>query len=152
MWQVTWRMARLLGLITPDDPAHRPSRWRRAGNWLLLGVVLLVGLVAPLVWLPYLSRCYRTSTTEVADRAARMYFGPQAVPAVPTRHAADRGRPPGLLRATASVVIAVATVAVVLLLGGELGGRSWPAVGLALFGTSAVVGSVWYLRRRRSAR
>ncbi len=47
---LTSRMARLLGLITADDGA---GRLVRVGRWALLIVVLLVGLVAPLVWLPY---------------------------------------------------------------------------------------------------
>lgn len=52
LWDVTLRMAHLLGVLTPGDESQAAGRRVRrvavqAWRWLLLGVVFLVGLVAP---------------------------------------------------------------------------------------------------------
>ncbi|MFF8196273.1 hypothetical protein ACF05L_36635 [Streptomyces bobili] len=64
LWHVNLRMAHLLGVLTPDDAGQAPGRHLRrvavqAWPWLLLGTVFLVGLVAPLVRLPYMAMTYR---------------------------------------------------------------------------------------------
>lgn len=64
-WDLTWRMARLLGLLTPTT--GRSRWWAQAGRLLLTCTVILVGTVAPLVWLPYLAVSYDRAT----DRLSR---------------------------------------------------------------------------------
>ncbi|MFF3320067.1 hypothetical protein ACFYV5_31860 [Streptomyces sp. NPDC003035] len=67
------RMARLLGIVTPADDTR--SRLALLGQWSLTGLVFLTGLVAPLVWLPYMAVSYHRATTRLTDRATLHYFG-----------------------------------------------------------------------------
>ncbi len=64
------RMAYLLGLFTPD-PGY--SRFRFIIGWVGIGLLLLVGFVLPLVWVPYLAFSTRRSTLRLAARAREYY-------------------------------------------------------------------------------
>lgn len=73
LWDVTLRMARLLGVLAPgeagEDAGGRVGRLAvQAWRWLLLGLVFLVGLVAPLVWLPYMAMSYQRADTRAGSR------------------------------------------------------------------------------------
>ncbi|WP_329112606.1 hypothetical protein [Streptomyces sp. NBC_01353] len=141
------RMARLLGLITPDDDR---SRLARVGQWALLGVVFLIGLVAPLVWMPYLAVSFYRATTQVTDRATLFYVGsrdtrtPRPARLRPEMVAAG-------LRALASILVPTVSVALVLFTDMELGGARWPLIVLLLIVSPVVVGGLWLWRRHSSA-
>jgi len=153
LWDVTLRMARLLGLLPPGDDGQGAGRVRRiagqARRWLLLGAVFLVGLVAPLVWLPYMTVSYRRSDARLAARALAHYFADTA-PA--PRRRISRPEPAVLaaaLRALLSVLVPLVLTAVTLLTGLRIAGRSWPVLGLALATGSVAVGALWYRRHQR---
>jgi hypothetical protein len=145
MWELTWRMAHLLGLITPNGDAGR-TRWTaQAGRWLLIGAVFLTGLVAPLVWLPYMALSYDRGTTRLTDRAVRYYFAD--VPAPAHRRRLDPAALAGTGRALLSLLVPLATVVAVLATDLRLAGSNWPVLGIALVTVSLAVGATWQWRR-----
>jgi hypothetical protein len=154
LWDVTLRMARLLGVLTPggerQDAGGRVRRVAiQAWRWLLLGLVLLVGLVAPLVWLPYMAMSYQRADARMADRVLAYYFADTA----PTpRHKTARPEPEAVaaaLRALLSLLVPIVLAVVTFLAGLRIAGSSWPVLGIALATASAAVGALWYRRRHR---
>ncbi|WP_409062412.1 hypothetical protein [Streptomyces sp. SYP-A7185] len=153
LWTVTLRMARLLGILAP--PAENQEAGRRlrglavqAWRWLLLGMVFLVGLVAPLVWLPYMAVVYRRADARLADRVLAYYFGA----AVPAPRRASRLEPEVLgavLRALLSLLVPIVLTAVAFLTGLRIAQSRWPVLGITLATASAGVGALWYWRRHR---
>ncbi|MGA5192806.1 hypothetical protein [Streptomyces exfoliatus] len=146
---LTSRMARLLGLITADDGA---GRLVRVGRWALLIVVLLVGLVAPLVWLPYMAVSYRRATTQLTDRATVFYVG-SPDPRSPRGVRIDPATAMAGLRALGSLLLPVGAVFLVIVTDTRIAGGRWPLVGILLTAGCLVTGGVWlwrHLRRHRT--
>jgi hypothetical protein len=65
------RMAFMLGLLGSGD--EKPSLVRSLLQYALLGVVFLVGLVLPLVWVPYMAWAFRKSGLRMGARASQFY-------------------------------------------------------------------------------
>jgi predicted outer membrane lipoprotein len=157
LWHVTLRMAHLLGVLTPGDAGQTPGRRLRrvtvqAWRWVLLGTVFLVGVVAPLVWLPYMAVTYQRADARLTDRALAYYFADTA-PA--RRNRTSRPEPEvvaAALRALLSLLVPLAVTAVTILTGLRLADSRWPVLGITLATASAAVGALWYRRhhRRRS--
>lgn len=154
LWDVTLRMTHLLGVLTPGEESQGAGRRVprvavQAWRWLLLGVVFLVGLVAPLVWLPYLAVAYQRADARLADRVLAYYFA-ETVPA--PRHRVSRIEPEVLasaLRALLSLLVPLVLTAVTFLTGLRIADSRWPILGIALATASAAVGALWYWRRHR---
>ncbi|MFF1302194.1 hypothetical protein [Streptomyces sp. NPDC058307] len=154
LWEVTLRMAHLLGLLTPGRGDHDAGRRVRrvavqAWRWLLLGVVLVVGLVAPLVWLPYMAMTYRRTDARLAERVLAYYF---ADTAPVSRHRTSRLEPEVIaaaLRALLSLLVPLVLTAVTFLTGLRIADSRWPVLGIVLAAASAAVGALWYWRRHR---
>ncbi|WP_152627436.1 hypothetical protein [Streptacidiphilus melanogenes] len=151
LWQVTMRMASILGLRAVEG-AEAPVSWlTRVGQWLLLTVVIVVGMVVPLVWLPYMTVSYRRAGRAIAERACTFYFGTATAPPADDAQA-QAGADPGLVaagvRAAVSVVLVVGLVLAVLLTGATLADRQWPLLVVVLTVASVGVGAWWQLRRR----
>ncbi|GKQ39607.1 hypothetical protein [Streptomyces sp. A012304] len=154
LWNVTLRMAHLLGILAPADGSQDAGRRVRrvtvqAWRWLLLGVVLLVGLVAPLVWLPYMAVVYRRADARLADRVLAYYFADTA-PA--PRRRTSRLEPEvmaAVLRASISLLVPLVLTAVTFLTGLRIAESRWPVLGITLATASAGVGALWYWHRRR---
>ncbi|WP_162793245.1 MULTISPECIES: hypothetical protein [Streptomyces] len=150
---VTLRMARLLGLLTTAEES-RGSRLRawlvRIGQWALLTAVLAVGMVVPLVWMPYMAVSYRKATRRLLARAADSYL--LTVPPPERRRTAsglDPGALAGVVRVLSSVLVPVGVVLLVILADLRTAGSRWPALVIGLAAASAAVGAWWHLRRRR---
>ncbi|MGW4893050.1 hypothetical protein ACWEQL_12425 [Kitasatospora sp. NPDC004240] len=150
LWSVVRRMAYLLGVVTPDK---RPvSVWVRVWRWVLVVVVLLIGFVVPLVWLPYLGYSYHRASQELGERAWAYYRGEATVWPEET---AARARP-ALVGAIFKGVLWLLVPAVVLtflvLADLRLAGSRYPVITVALVTLSVVLASGWWLRRRRRRR
>ncbi|MEV8549823.1 hypothetical protein AB0L04_08300 [Streptomyces glaucescens] len=154
LWTVTLRMAHLLGILAPGDGSQDAGRRARrvavqAWRWLVLGVVFLAGLVAPLVWLPYMAVVYRRADARLTDRVLAYYFT-GAAPA--PRRRARRLEPDvlaGALRAVLSLLVPLVVTAVTFLTGLRIAESRWPVLGIALATASAGVGALWYRRHHR---
>ncbi|MER6364897.1 hypothetical protein [Kitasatospora sp. NPDC001527] len=147
---LVWRMARLLGL-TSEGVVPPPSRWRTAGEWGLLALALLVGTVAPLIWLPYMAFSYNRATDRLAARALAHHFGghPTDWPGR-RRERGDAGMAAAIGRVLFALLIPVAGVVVLLVADVRLADSRWPALALVLAGLSVVVSTIWWIARRRS--
>jgi len=150
-WAVVSRMARLLGLITPDDAESKPSLLARIGQWVLLILLLLVGTVAPLVWMPYLAFSYHRSTDQLARRAIHFYFGDRTTPGPRKGEHTQLGITAGLLRALLTLIIPVGAVVTAVLLNLRIADSHWPVIGIVLISVSTITGIAWYIRHRRRA-
>jgi hypothetical protein len=148
LWNLTLRMARVLGLLTAPDRTGWSHRLVQAGRWVLLGLVFVVGIVAPLVWLPYMAMSYHQATSRLTDRATAFYFTDSALVSRRRAHL-DPALIAGVARTLLSFLVPVALVAAALVTGVRIAGSNWPVVGILLFTASVAVGAVWHWRRRR---
>ncbi|MGW6142949.1 hypothetical protein [Streptomyces sp. NPDC055140] len=147
LWYLTLRMARVLGLLTTSEHTGWSHRLVQAGRWVLLGLVFVVGFVAPLIWLPYMAMSYHQATTRLTDRATAFYFTDSA-PVSRRRSHLDPSLIAGAARTLLSLLLPVVLVAATLLTGARIADSNWPVVGIVLFIASVAVGAVWHLRRR----
>ncbi|MCT7355988.1 hypothetical protein N4P33_28115 [Streptomyces sp. 15-116A] len=160
LWRVTVRMAHLLGLLAPGEESDggdggegTARRLRRIAvqvwRWLLLGTVFLVGLVAPLVWLPYMAQVYRRADARLTARVLAYYVdGPVPVPA----RRVSRLEPDvvaAALRALLSLLVPLVLTAMTFLTGLRIADSRWPVLGIVLAAASVAVGGLWYRRHRR---
>ncbi|MFE9421491.1 hypothetical protein ACFYNO_00860 [Kitasatospora sp. NPDC006697] len=111
-WTVLRRLARLTGLLTAADPTA--GRLRRAGIWLGVTAVVLLGFVAPLVWIPASAEMYRRATTRLAARTVAYYAPAGAGARTPGGERRWALRPGALLVALRSVVSVLVIAGVVL--------------------------------------
>jgi hypothetical protein len=140
-------MARLLGIVTPADDTR--SRRALLGQWSLTGLVFLTGLVAPLVWLPYMAVSYHRATTRLTDQATLHYVGSPD----PRPHRTARFQPEMVsagLRALGSILVPAAGVVLILLTDLKLAGAQWPLIALLLVAAPMVVGGLWLWHRARA--
>ena len=132
------RMAYLLGLFAPD-PGY--SRFRFIIGWVGVGLLVVVGFVLPLVWVPYLGFSMRRSTLRLAARAREYY---EAGGAADTGLIVRRGS-----GVRASLGGGVALLA--LLTGTSPGGGRWLVAGVIFIAVSFIASFLWlgfrWLRR-----
>jgi hypothetical protein len=154
------RMAYLLGLFAPD-PGY--SRFRFIIGWVGIGLLLLVGFVLPLVWVPYLAFSTRRSTLRLAARAREYYeAGGAADTGLIVRRGsgvrASLGGSVALGRTFILLVLPIAVAVTALLTGTSPGGGRWLSAGLIFIAVSFIASFLWlgfrWLRRtgRRLAR
>ncbi|MEU3844270.1 hypothetical protein AB0E88_30125 [Streptomyces sp. NPDC028635] len=151
LWHLTLRMARLLGLLTPATDTRRPAWYVQAGRIALVVLVIAVGMVAPLVWVPYMVVSYRSATRRLLERTDTYYFGPAGGAARP-RSRLD----PALLlaagRAVLSLLLPVVVTVTFLFADLRFAGSRWAAAGLAVAAMSVTTGVVWLVHRHRRRR
>jgi hypothetical protein len=155
-WNMIMRMAYLLGVFgTADDR----SRLRAMLGWAGVGSIFLVGLVLPLVWVPYLAYTSRRSTLRIARRAQAYYAEGDAGHAgvtVARRQAVQAGGLVAFGRTVALVVIPIVAGVVALLAGFASAGGRWASAGVVLLAVSVLASLGWlgwrWWRHRRAAR
>ncbi|WP_369148705.1 hypothetical protein [Streptomyces sp. R44] len=149
LWDLVMRMARLLGLLTPSEDG--PGRLARFGQWVLVACVFLIGLVAPLVWLPYMAVSYNRATNQLMDRATVFYVGSRDLRS-PRRVRVDPDMATAGLRALGSVVLPVGGLLVVAATDLRIAGGQWPVAGIVLVTSCLLTGGWWLWHRRRRRR
>jgi hypothetical protein len=157
-WSMIMRMAYLLGVLAAVDDR---SRLRAALGWAGVGLLFVVGLVLPLVWVPYMAYASRKSTTRLGRRALEHYsalVGGDAGVLVRRHRTLQAGGTIALARTLLLVIVPVAVALVALITGFSFGDGRWVDSGLLLIGLSllATLGWLGYrflrLRRGRSER
>jgi hypothetical protein len=152
-WAMIKRMAYLVGVL---GIAEERSRLRVALGWTGIGVLFLVGLALPLVWVPYMAYSTRRTTLRLGDRT-RVYYAAadtgEAGLTVQRRSTVRVGGTAALVRTTFFVVVPILAALVALLSDFSLTGGHWVTAGLLLLGVSALATLAWFgyrwWRRRR---
>ena len=70
-WNTVKRMAYLLQVLGPTDATR--SGLRSTLGWTGVSVLFVVGIVLPLVWVPYMAYATRRSSLGVGGRAVALY-------------------------------------------------------------------------------
>ncbi|MFI7408092.1 hypothetical protein ACIBU0_05395 [Streptomyces sp. NPDC049627] len=142
-WRMIVRMAAVLGIIGPRDER---SRLRRAAETTAVGLLFLLGLVLPLIWMPGLAVLYRKATLRLGARAAAYYTGATGV-----RRAPRVPRAAGVfsvLRLLAFSLIPVVLAALAMVLGARVADSGWIAGLIVLICVSLPAAAWWVVRRR----
>jgi hypothetical protein len=148
------RMAFMLGLLGSND--EKPSRLRSALQMVLAGAVFLVGLVLPLVWVPYMALAFRKSGLQMGARAGAFYAERRSEEAGVTVRKAPTVRiaaSAGVVRMVALIALPVVVAVIALLTGADIGTGEWVSAGIFLIvvswlATIAWLGYRWWRRPR----
>jgi hypothetical protein len=151
------RMAYMLGVVGPGDEENPKSRLRSALGWVGVGVVVLVGLVLPLVWVPYMAWAFRKSGLQMGARASAFYAERRSEEAgVTVRRKAPTVRiamSAGFARMGLLVAVPVVVAVIALLAGADIGTGKWLSAVIFLLIVSGLVTLAWFgyrwWRRRR---
>jgi hypothetical protein len=159
-WSMLKRMAFLLGVISaPGTP--RPSKLVSAFRWTWLIATLVVGLIVPLVWVPYMAVSMRRAALQMGSRGRDFYADRRSDEAGVTVTRAPMtvsvGISAGLIRMVLLIVIPIVVAVVALLTGTHIGTGKWLTAFFALVIFSGLVTLAWLgyrwlrHRHRRSA-
>jgi hypothetical protein len=155
-WSTIMRMAFLLGVLTTGDDR---SRLRATMGWIGIGVLFVVGVFLPLVWVPYMAYSSRKLTVRLGRRAREYYAAPDAGDAgvVVRRHQSVQiGGTVALGRTLLLVLVPIVVALIALFTGFSFGDGRWVDSGLLLIGVSLLatlswLGYRWWrLRRTRT--
>jgi hypothetical protein len=157
-WNMIKRMAFLLGVLGPGG-GEKPSRLVTWFRYALLGATFLVGLVLPLVWVPYMAVSMRRSALQMGARATEFYAARRSDEGVTVRRAqvVHVGISAGLVRMGLLILAPVVAGVVAVLAGADLGTGKWVSaliflLALSVLATCAYLGWRWWRHRRRVAR
>ena len=143
-WAMLKRMAYLVGVLGIGDDR---SRLRAALGWTGIGILFLVGLVLPLVWVPYMAYSTRRSTLRLGNRTREYYASIGAGEAgvtVQRRSSVRIGGTAAILRTALLVVLPIVAALVALLSGFSFTGGHWVTAGLLLLAVSALATLAWF--------
>jgi len=148
------RMAYLLQLLAPADVTR--SKLRATIGWIGIGLLVLVGFVLPLVWVPYMAFSMRRSCLRLGVRARRFYGVEGGGDVGVTVRAGEMVRIGGvaaLVRTTFLVVVPIVLALGALLTDFSFAGGRLATAGLVLIVVSALATLAWFgyrsWRRRR---
>jgi hypothetical protein len=139
------RMAFMLGLLGSSD--EKPSRLRSALQMAMVGAVFLVGLVLPLVWVPYMALAFRKSGLRMGAHASAFYAERRSEEAgvivrkAPTVRIAMSA---GVVRMVALIALPVVVAVIALLTGADIGSGKWVSAGIFLIVLSALATLAWF--------
>jgi hypothetical protein len=142
------RMAFILGLMGSSD--EKPSLLRSLLSYALLGAVFLVGLVLPLVWVPYMGWAFRKSGLQMGARASAFYAERRTAEAGVTVTKAPTVRiamSAGFVRMGLLIALPVVVAVIALLFGADIGGGRWVSAGILLLAISALATLAWFAYR-----
>ena len=142
------KMAYLLQVLAP--PVDR-SRLRATAGWIGVGILVLVGLVLPLVWVPYMAYSMRRSTLRLATRARAYYSasGPADDGVVVThRGRVQTGGVVALARVVLLAVFPLLVAVIGLVTGFSFAGGNWLTAFVLLLAVSALATLGWLAYRR----
>ena len=151
------RMMYLLEVLGPSD--QKRSSFRETIGWVGVAVLVLVGLVLPLVWVPYMAYSSRRYALKMGRRARRFYATEGASAVVMDADAAPDeiqvGGAVAFARMAILIVFPVLVALVGLLTGFSFAGGSWLSAIIVLLVLSALatlgwVGFRWWRYRRRA--
>lgn len=114
--------------------------------------VLLIGFVAPLVWLPYLGYSYHRATQELGERASVYYLGEVSARPSGGTAQAQPALVGGILNVLLSLVVPIGAVLLLVIADVRLAGSQYPAIAITLIILSIVASVAWHLRRRHRRR
>jgi hypothetical protein len=143
--QMIKRMAYMLEVLSPADETR--SRLRSVLGWTGIGVLFLVGIVLPLVWVPYMAYSSRRITLRVGRRAQTYYEASEAGEAgVKVRRGehVDVGGTIAFARVSLLVLLPIIVAVVALLTGFSFTGGRWLTAGLLILALSALATLVWF--------
>jgi hypothetical protein len=155
-WAMLKRMAFLLGLLgAPGTP--RPRRLVSVVRWTALVATLVVGLVLPLVWVPYMAVSMRRAALQLGDRARTYYAAQRTEEAGVTVTRAPLtvsvGVTAGFVRMLLLIATPVVIAVVALLTDTDIGGGKWISALVLLVVVSVLTTLLWlsfrWMRRRR---
>jgi hypothetical protein len=152
------RMAYMLGMLGSSD--EKPSRVRSVLQMVLVGAVFLVGLVLPLVWVPYMAWAFRKSGLQMGGRASAFYADRKSEEAGVTVRKAPTVRiamSAGFIRMLALIALPIIVAVVALLFGADIGTGKWVSAVIFLIIVSALAtlgwfGYRWWRRQRLLAK
>ncbi|MFJ1708794.1 hypothetical protein [Kitasatospora sp. NPDC088346] len=152
------RMAYLLGVVGPAE--QNPGRLRQLAGWVGVAVVVAVGVLFPLVWIPVMGLAYFKGTGRLGVRATEYYSGAERES--PERESAEpqplrgRLRPSAvlvMLRTLGATVLPLLALLLVVATDIRLVGSKLGAALFAVVAVSVVVATVqgvrhWHRRRQ----
>ena len=151
-WNMIMKMGYLLEVFGPSDPTR--TKLRSTLGWIGVGFVFLVGLVLPLVWVPYMAYAMRKSSLRLASRAVPFYAGETADAGVAvTSRRISVGGTAALARTVLLLVLPIGVALVAFVAGLQITGGSWVSALILLLLVSAAATLAWlafrWWRRRR---
>jgi hypothetical protein len=157
-WSTILRMGYLLEVLGTGDDR---SRLRATMGWIGIGVLFVVGLALPLVWVPYMAYSSRKFTVRLGERAREYYSASDTSDAgvvVQKHQTLQIGGTVALGRTVLLVLVPIVVALVALITGFSFGDGRWVDSGLLLIGVSLLATLAWFgyrwwrVRRIRSAR
>jgi hypothetical protein len=144
------RMAYMLGILGSSGE-EKPSRLRSALQMVSVGAVFLVGLVLPLVWVPYMALAFRKSGLRMGAQASAFYAERRREEAGVTVRNAPRAHismSAGLIRMVFLLALPVFVAVIALLTGADIGSGKWVSAAIFLIVVSGLVTLAWFGYRR----
>jgi hypothetical protein len=150
------RMAYMLGVLGSSDGA-KSSRLRSLLQMALVGAVFLVGLVLPLIWVPYMALAFRKSGLRMGAQASAFYAERRSEEAgitVTTAPSVRIAMSAGVIRMAVLIALPVLVALIALLTGADIGSGKWLSAGILLIAVSGLATLAWvgYRRWRRRSR
>jgi hypothetical protein len=153
-WAMIKRMAFLLGLLAaPGTP--KPGLLVSMVRWTALAVTFVVGLVLPLVWVPYMAVSMRRAALQMGQRGRTFYAAKRTEETGVTVTRApltiNVGVAAGFARVLLLIVAPIVIALIALLTDTNIGGGAWITALIALLAVSALATLGWlgfrWLRR-----
>jgi hypothetical protein len=143
------RLAYLIELLGPAD--QKRSAFRETIGWIGIGFLFFVGLVLPLVWVPYMAYSMRRATVRMGVRGRRFYApagsGDDRIDA-PSDELVSGGTIVAFARMVLLVVFPIVVAFVGLLTGFAFAGDRWLTALVLLLALSALSTLAWLGYRR----